>query len=72
MTTVKAMEYHIIRDVMRRRAGGRVATRSRLVERLITTAATTAVLLLLASCLQELLWGLLGAGAVLVLGTRKA
>jgi hypothetical protein len=70
MTNARAIEYRITQQLLRQREGGETASRHRFTERLITAAAVTAVLLLLGSCAQELMWAILGAAGVLTLGTR--
>jgi hypothetical protein len=72
MTTGRAIEYRITRNLLRRREGLPEPTDSRLAGRVITSVAVAAGLLLLGSYLQELLWVLLAAGAVLTLGTRTS
>lgn len=69
MTTARYVEHHIIRDLLRRRARRPAPRRVQLAERLITTVAVTAGLLLLGSYAPELLWALVGAAAVLTIGT---
>jgi fatty acid desaturase len=66
MTTVRAIEYRIIRDLLRRRE----RPVPHLADRLIAAVAVIAALLLLGSFLQQLLWVLLPAAVVLTLGTR--
>lgn len=72
MTTARLIESRITRDLLRRREA-RQTTAGRLpAERLITAAAVAAGLLLLGSYLQELMWVLIAAAAVLTLGTRTS
>jgi hypothetical protein len=66
-----AIEHRITRDLLRRRELGVRDMSPRIVERLITTAAATAVLLILGSYAQELLWVTLAGSTVLTLGTRS-
>lgn len=70
MTTAKLVEYQVTRNVLRRREHGSRPRMSRFAGRIIRVAAITAGMLLLGSYLQELLWVMLAAGAVLTLGTR--
>lgn len=71
MGTARALEYHIVQQLLRRRASREVAPPSPVAERLIAILAATAGVFLLGSLLQELLWVLLAAGTVLTLGTRS-
>ena len=71
MTTARAIEYRITRQLLRRReecANDSVPT---VAERLITVAAVAVVLLVLGTCARELLWCLLAGAVVLTLGTRS-
>ncbi len=70
MTTARFIEQRITRDLLRRREQGIAPGRNPWLERLITAAAVTVGMLVLGSYLQELLWVLLAAAAVLTLGTR--
>ncbi len=73
MTVSKAMEYEITRQlVQRRERGHRSEGVRRIAERLITGAAVLAVVAVLGSVLQELLWVLLAGAVVLTLGTGTA
>ena len=65
-----AIEHRITRDLLRRRELRLRGWSPRVVERLIITAAVTAVLLILGSLAQELLWAALAGSTVLTLGTR--
>ncbi len=69
MTTTRALEYRIARQLRDRRdtAGGRYG--ARIAERLITFAAVGAALALLGTCAPELLWALVAGAVVLTLGT---
>ena len=71
MTTAKAIEYRISQQLMRRRedANG-PGTCSRVTHRLISVLSVTVVLAALGSYLPELLWVLMGAGSILVIGTK--
>lgn len=71
MTAAKAMEYRITRRVMQRRRYRRGPSFPKLAERLITTVAVTALLVLMASYLQELLWVVLAASTILTIGTHN-
>ena len=71
MTASKAIEYRITRQLLQRQGGGTKPRFATLADRVITVTAVTASLFLLGSYLQELLWALLAASAVLVLGTRN-
>jgi hypothetical protein len=55
---------------MQRRERQQLVTSGPVAERLITTVAVAAGMLVLGSYLQELLWVLLAGAAVLTLGTR--
>ena len=72
MTTARSIEHQVTRNIMRRRefAPSQVSRATLLADRVITIAAVTAGILFLGSYLQELLWVVLGAAAVLALGTR--
>jgi hypothetical protein len=70
MTTAKSIEYHITRNVLRRREHEVKSSTAPLADLLIMTVAVTAGMLLLGSYLQELLWVVLAAGGVLTLGIR--
>lgn len=74
MTTARSIEQQIARNLMRRREREPSASsRTTLVaDRVITIAAVTVGILFLGTYLQELLWVVLGAGAVLTLGTRTS
>lgn len=69
MSNARMIESRITRDLLRRRRESAPAA-GRFAERLITTAAVAAGMLLLGSYLQELLWVALAGAAVLTLGTR--
>ena len=71
MTTARAIEYRITRQILRRREGCEEPATPLIAERVITAAATTVLLLVLGSVAQELLWGLLGGATVLTLGMRS-
>jgi len=69
MTTIRAMEYRIVRNLLQRReVEPPEAGHAMWVERLIAVLATTAGVFLLGSYLQELLWVLLAVGTIGVLG----
>ncbi len=68
MTTTRIIEYRITRDLLRRRQ--QAWRQGDLAARMITATAVTAALLVLGSYLPELLGVLLGAAAVLTIGTR--
>jgi hypothetical protein len=70
MTTARFIEHRITRNLMQRRERQQPLTSGPVAERLITTVAVAAGMLLLGSYLQELLWVLLAGAAVLTLGTR--
>jgi len=70
MTTAKFVEYQITRNILRRREQDPRAGSGWLADRLIMITAVTAGMLLLGSYLQELLWVMLAAAAVLTLGIR--
>jgi hypothetical protein len=70
MTTARFLEHRISRNLMQRRERQQPVTSGPVAERLITTVAVAAGMLLLGSYLQELLWVLLAGAAVLTLGTR--
>lgn len=69
MTASKAMEYRITRQLLQRRGDAGKRSFSGLADRVISVVALCAGLFLLGSYLQELLWALLAAGAVLTVGT---
>ena len=72
MTAAKLTEYRITRQILQRRGGARGRRRAGgIAERLITSAAVGAALLLTGSYLQELFWVCLSAGVVLTLGTSS-
>lgn len=70
MTTARFIEHRITRNLMLRRERRQPVTSGPVAERLITTVAVAAGMLVLGSYLQELLWVLLAGAAVLTLGTR--
>lgn len=70
VTTAKFIEYQITRNILRRREQDSQAGSGWLADRLIMITAVTAGMLLLGSYLQELLWVVLAAAAVLTLGIR--
>ena len=70
MTTARFIEHRITRNLMQRRERQHPVTSGPVAERLITTVAVAAGMLVLGSYLQELLWVLLAGAAVLTLGTR--
>jgi hypothetical protein len=70
MTTARFIEHRITRNLMQRRERQQPVTSGPVAERLITTVAVGAGMLVLGSYLQELLWVLLAGAAVLTLGTR--
>jgi len=70
MTTARFIEHRITRNLMQRRERQQLVTSGPVAERLITTVAVAAGMLVLGSYLQELLWVLLAGAAVLTLGTR--
>ena len=71
MTTARFIEHRITRNLMQRRERQQPLTSGPVAERLITTVAVAAGMLVLGSYLQELLWVLLAGAAVLTLGTRS-
>ena len=71
MTTARFIEHRITRNLMQRRERQQLVTSGPVAERLITTVAVAAGMLVLGSYLQELLWVLLAGAAVLTLGTRS-
>ena len=71
MTSAKALEYRIAQQIMHQRNGIDSALPAKLVDRVIRIAASTAGLVLLGSYLQGLLWVVLAASAVLMLGIKK-
>jgi len=71
MTTARFIEHRITRNLMQRRERQQPVTSGPVAERLITTVAVAAGMLVLGSYLQELLWVLLAGAAVLTLGTRS-
>lgn len=70
MTAARAMEYRIAQHLIQRRARPKLSRMPKFVERLITALAVTALLVLLASCMQELLGVVLAASTVWVIGTK--
>ena len=72
MTASKAIEYRVTRRLVKRQNGMSKYSLAKLADRVITVTAVTAGLFLLGSYLQELLWALLAASAVLTLGTRAS
>ncbi len=69
MTAIRAVEYRIIQDLLQRRSEGEVSsTGNRWALRLVSIASLCAGMLLLGGVLQELVWALLAAGAVLAMG----
>lgn len=72
MSTARSMEQRITRELVRRRGRTSSGATGQLAERVITSAAVTAGMLLLGSYLQELLWALLAGAVVLTLGTRAS
>jgi hypothetical protein len=69
MTAAKATEYRIIRQLLHRQGSEvEVLPVSPLAERLIAVLAATAGVFLLGAYLQELLWVLIAAGTIAVLG----
>lgn len=70
MSEARALEYRIVQQLMQDREKLDVSGFSRLSERVITAAAVTAGMLLVGSAFQELLWVLLGASAILTIGTK--
>lgn len=71
MTSARAVEYRITQQLLRQREGRSGLSHARIAERLITTAAVAAVLVVLGSCAQELLWAVVSGALVLTLGTRS-
>ena len=70
MTTARAIEYQITRDLLTRGAAQPDAAPNRAVERLIAVVATAAGLLLFGSYVPELVAAGVAASAVWVLGSR--
>jgi len=64
------MEYRIAQQLIHRRAQLKAPRLPRFAEQLISTVAASAALVLLGSYMQELLWVLLAASTVLVIGTK--
>ena len=71
MTAAKSLEYRITQQLLRRRERGQKSRGLAVADRLINVAAVTVGLVLLGSYLQGLLWVVLAASAVLVLGISK-
>ena len=71
MTAAKSLEYRITQQLLRRRERGQKSRGLGVADRLINVAAVTVGLVLLGSYLQGLLWVVLAASAVLVLGISK-
>ena len=70
MASTRLIEHRITRDLLQRRDSEAPSGNGRWVERLITTTAVTAGMLILGSYAPELLWAMLAAAGVLTLGTR--
>jgi len=71
MTTAKAIEYQITQQLLRRRDGISGVAQGRFVERAIRMSAMSVGLVLLGSCLQELLWAVLAGSIVITLGFKN-
>ena len=69
MAQVKALEYQITRQLLRRRERARGTRQG--VERLISGVAVLAAVVVLGSMFQELLGALLAGAVVLTLGTSS-
>jgi len=70
MTSARAIEYQITRDLLSRDAPIARHAPTRIVERLIGVVATAACLLLFGSYMPELVAAGVAASAVWVLGSR--
>jgi ABC-type bacteriocin/lantibiotic exporter with double-glycine peptidase domain len=71
MTTAKSIEYQITQQLLRRRAGVNEQVNTQVVNRIIRIAAATVAVGLMGSYLQELLWVVVAASTVLVLGLKN-
>jgi len=67
MSTTRAIEYRITRQIMRRRDGRHYGGRA---EGLITAVSVVAVLGVLAAFVPGLLWAMLLGSVVLILGLK--
>ena len=68
MTAAKLVEYRITRELLRQRGRGYEPVTTRVVNRLIKIVAATVAVVVLGSCMQELLWVAVAASTVLALG----
>ncbi len=68
MTAAKLIEYRITQQLLRRRGRVTEPVNTQVVNRLIKIAAATVAVLLLGSYSPELLWVVVAASTVLVLG----
>lgn len=68
MTSARAIEYRITRDLMERRTGSVLERDLPVARRLICAAALAGGMLLFGSMMPELLGALLAAGALAALG----
>lgn len=68
MTAAKAIEFQIIQRLMRQAPRRDVSTRVDWARRAISALASLAVVFLLGSYLQELLWAMVAAATVVSLG----
>ncbi|MDG1946127.1 MAG: hypothetical protein P8J17_17835 [Halioglobus sp.] len=70
MTAAKAIEYQITRQLLKRREADEAQRQDYAIwpDRLIAVLAATAILFIVGSYLEELLWVALAAGTVLALG----
>ncbi len=71
MTSAKAIEYRITRGMLERHSAPIRDDRQPLARHLICATALAGGMLLFGSLVPELLWALLGAGALVALGGRS-
>ena len=71
MTSTKAIEYRITRDLARRRINPVPARSPALARNLICSVALAGAMLLLGSWMPELLGALLGGGVLAALGAQS-
>jgi len=70
MTTAQAVEHRIVQGLLSRPASP-AQSPTPTADRLIRLTATTALVFLLGTYLQELLWVALGSATVVALGFKK-